>query len=157
MSNSRPVYEQPIYKIIIEVRDLSLDKAIPQFAAAIDAQIDCDNASDDFIKEKLQSNIHSSRADSMTRPYSVPASGPNSAERPAWTKQQPGYRSSTASAAPTDVRSVPARDSRTAATNLTLFLAVWAPNVAKQAYTRCACSRPKSPKGRTNKMAMSAR
>ena len=52
-NNSRPVYEKPVYKIIIPVRDLSLGKAIPQFAAAIDAQIDCDDASDDFIKEKM--------------------------------------------------------------------------------------------------------
>jgi hypothetical protein len=65
-NNSRPVYEQPIYKIIIPVRDLSLNEAVPQFAAAIDAQIDCDDASDDFITEKLHSNIHSSNTDSMT-------------------------------------------------------------------------------------------
>jgi hypothetical protein len=58
-NNSRPVYEKPVYKIIIPVRDFSLDKAIPQFAAAIDAQIDCDDASDDFIKEKPHSNIRS--------------------------------------------------------------------------------------------------
>jgi hypothetical protein len=57
-NNSRPVYEQPIYKIIIEVRDFSLNKPIPQFAAAIDAQIDRDDASGDFINEKLHSNIH---------------------------------------------------------------------------------------------------
>jgi hypothetical protein len=75
-NNSRPVYEQPIYKIIIEVRDFSLNKAMPQFAAAIDAEIDCDDASDDFIKEKPHSNIRSSRTDSMTRPYGVSASGP---------------------------------------------------------------------------------
>jgi hypothetical protein len=75
-NNFRPVYEQPIYKIIIEVRDLSLDKAIPQFAAAIDAQIDCDEASDDFINEKLHSLIRSSSVGSMTRPYGVCASGP---------------------------------------------------------------------------------
>jgi hypothetical protein len=37
-------------------------------AAAIEAQIDCDDASDDFIKEKLHSNIRSSSTDSMTRP-----------------------------------------------------------------------------------------
>ncbi|HST09129.1 MAG TPA: hypothetical protein VLL05_02035 [Terriglobales bacterium] len=74
-NNSRPVYEQPIYKIIIEVCDFSLNKAMPQFAAAIDAQIDCDDASDDFIKEKPHSNIRSSRTDSMTRPYCVRASG----------------------------------------------------------------------------------
>jgi hypothetical protein len=64
-NNFRPVYEQPIYKIIIEVRDLSLDKATT-FAAAIDAQIDCDDASDDFIKEKLHSNIHCSSGVSFT-------------------------------------------------------------------------------------------
>ena len=68
-NNFRPVYEQPIYKIIIPVCDLSLDKAIPQFAAAIDAQIDCDDASEDFKKKKLHSNIRSSSTDSMTRPY----------------------------------------------------------------------------------------
>jgi hypothetical protein len=32
---------------------------MPQFAAAIEAQIDCDDTSDDFIKEKLHSNIRS--------------------------------------------------------------------------------------------------
>ena len=70
-NNSRPVYEKPVYKIIIPVRDLSLDKPIPQFAAAIDAQIDCDDTSDDFIKEKPHSNIRSSSTDSMTRPHGV--------------------------------------------------------------------------------------
>jgi len=72
-NNFRPVYEQPIYKIIIPVCDLSLDKAIPQFAAAIDAQIDCDDASDNFIKKKLHSNIRSSSAGPMTMPYGVVA------------------------------------------------------------------------------------
>jgi hypothetical protein len=42
---------------------------MPQFAAAIDAQIDSDDASDDFIKEKLHANIRSSSTESMTRPY----------------------------------------------------------------------------------------
>jgi hypothetical protein len=70
-NNSRPVHEKPVYKIIIPVRDFSLDKAIPQFAAAIDAQIDRDDASDDFIKEKPHSNIRSSSTGSMTRPYGV--------------------------------------------------------------------------------------
>src|SRR5262245_48955723 len=46
---------------------------MPLFAAAIDAQIDCDDASDDFIKEKLHSNIRSSSADSMATPYGVVA------------------------------------------------------------------------------------
>jgi hypothetical protein len=73
-NNFRPIYEQPIYKIIIPVRDFSLDKAKPQFAAAVDAQIDCDDASGDFIKEKLHSNIHSSSADSTTRPDALSAS-----------------------------------------------------------------------------------
>jgi len=66
-NHPRPVYEKPVYKIFIPVRDFSLDKAVPQFAAAIDAQIDCDDASADFIKEKL----HSSTA-TMTRRYGVP-------------------------------------------------------------------------------------
>ena len=47
----------PIQKIGIEVRNFSLDKAIPYFAAAIDAQIDRDDAGEDFIKEKLHSGI----------------------------------------------------------------------------------------------------
>jgi hypothetical protein len=46
----------------------SLDKAMPHVAAAIEAQIDCDDAGDDFVKEKLHSNIHSSSTDSMTWP-----------------------------------------------------------------------------------------
>jgi hypothetical protein len=54
MSNHfRPVYEQTTYEIIIEIRDFSLHKATPQSAAAVDAQIDRDDAGDDFIKEKL--------------------------------------------------------------------------------------------------------
>jgi hypothetical protein len=40
---------RPVEKITMEVRDFSLDKAIAQFAAAIEAQIDGDDASDDFI------------------------------------------------------------------------------------------------------------
>ncbi|WP_128919842.1 MULTISPECIES: hypothetical protein [Bradyrhizobium] len=43
-----------------EGRDFSLDKSRPHFADAIDAQIDCDDASDDLIKEELHSSIHSS-------------------------------------------------------------------------------------------------
>jgi hypothetical protein len=70
-NNSRPVYEKPVYDIIIPVRDFSLDKAIPKFAAAIDAQIDRDDTSDDFIKEKLHSNIRSSSTDSMARRQSI--------------------------------------------------------------------------------------
>ena len=45
----------PIQKIRIEVPDLSVDEAIPQFAVAIDAQINRDDASDDFIQEELHS------------------------------------------------------------------------------------------------------
>jgi hypothetical protein len=41
------------------VLDLSLDKAIPFFAVAIDAQIDRDDASDDFIQEKMHANLRS--------------------------------------------------------------------------------------------------
>jgi hypothetical protein len=46
----RPV-EKPVEKInmVVVVLDFSFDKAMPQFAAAIDAQIDRDDASDDFI------------------------------------------------------------------------------------------------------------
>ncbi|MGY8677462.1 hypothetical protein Q2941_06560 [Bradyrhizobium sp. UFLA05-153] len=40
-------------------RDLSLDKARPHCAEAIDAKIDCDDASDDFIKKELHSKIRS--------------------------------------------------------------------------------------------------
>jgi hypothetical protein len=45
--------------MVIEVADFSFDKAIPQFAAEIVTQIDCDDASNDFIKEKPHSNIRS--------------------------------------------------------------------------------------------------
>jgi hypothetical protein len=42
-----------------EGRDLSLDKARLHLSDAIDAQIDCDDASDDLIKEKLHStSVH---------------------------------------------------------------------------------------------------
>jgi hypothetical protein len=53
MSNKiRPV-QKPAEKItIFHVRDFSLDEAIPQSAAAIDTQIERDDASDDFIKEE---------------------------------------------------------------------------------------------------------
>jgi hypothetical protein len=53
---------RPVQKIIIEVRDFSLDKAIAQFAAAIEAQIDGDDASGDLIKEKSHANIRSEAA-----------------------------------------------------------------------------------------------
>jgi hypothetical protein len=56
----------PVQKIRIEDSDFSLDKARPQFAAAIGAQIDRDDASDDFIKKKMHANIRSSSTDSMT-------------------------------------------------------------------------------------------
>jgi hypothetical protein len=52
----RPAYEEAVDEAAVEVRDFSLGEAMPQFAAGIDAQIDCDNASDDFIKEKAHSN-----------------------------------------------------------------------------------------------------
>jgi hypothetical protein len=42
---------------------------MPQFLAATVAHPDPGDASDDFIKEKLHSNICSSSPDSMTRPY----------------------------------------------------------------------------------------
>jgi hypothetical protein len=45
----------------------SFDKAIPESAAAIDAKIDRDDASDNFIKEELHANIRSSGAARMTR------------------------------------------------------------------------------------------
>jgi hypothetical protein len=35
--------------MVVVVLDFSFDKAMPQFAAAIDAQIDRDDASGDFI------------------------------------------------------------------------------------------------------------
>jgi hypothetical protein len=45
----------------MEGPDFSLDKAMPQCAAAIDAQIDCDDSRDDFKKEKPHSNVRSSK------------------------------------------------------------------------------------------------
>jgi hypothetical protein len=45
---------------------------MPQFLAPIDAQIDRDDASDDFIKEKPHANIRLSSTDPMTRPYHSP-------------------------------------------------------------------------------------
>jgi hypothetical protein len=55
MSNpARPVENQPLQNISIHVvHDFSLDEAIPDLAVAIDTQIDRDDASDDFIQEKL--------------------------------------------------------------------------------------------------------
>ncbi|MEH2567306.1 hypothetical protein [Bradyrhizobium sp. AZCC 2289] len=58
---ARRVENQPVQKITAAVvRGFSLDKAIPYFAVAVDAQIDRDDASDNFIKEKLHANIRSS-------------------------------------------------------------------------------------------------
>lgn len=45
--------QNPVDGIGTPGRDLSLGKTIPQFAAAIDAQIDRGDAGDDFIKKKL--------------------------------------------------------------------------------------------------------
>jgi hypothetical protein len=49
--------EQPVQKITTaeDVRDSSLDKARPKRAAAIEAQIDRNDASENFIEEKLHS------------------------------------------------------------------------------------------------------
>jgi hypothetical protein len=51
--------EQPVQKITTAkgVCDSSLDKAGPKRAAAIEAQIDCDDARENFIEEKLHSKI----------------------------------------------------------------------------------------------------
>jgi hypothetical protein len=51
--------EQPVQNITAakDVRDSSLDKAGPKRAAAIEAQIDRDDASENFIKEKLHSKV----------------------------------------------------------------------------------------------------
>jgi hypothetical protein len=54
---------RPIQKTGIEIHDFSLDKAMPKFSAAIEEQIDCHDASDDFIKEKMHSIVRSSGAD----------------------------------------------------------------------------------------------
>jgi hypothetical protein len=54
----RPVYpvQKPAENITISlVPDFSFDKAMPQSAAAIDDQIDRDDAGDDFIEEELHS------------------------------------------------------------------------------------------------------
>ncbi len=64
---SNPI--RPVKKTIIEVPDFSLDQAMPQLAAAIDEQIDCDDASDDFIKEKLHSTtVHRGAAHALSAP-----------------------------------------------------------------------------------------
>jgi hypothetical protein len=58
---ARRVENQPGQKITVAVvHDFSLDKAIPYSAVAIDAQIDRDDASDNFIKQKLHADIRSS-------------------------------------------------------------------------------------------------
>jgi hypothetical protein len=68
----RPVYEQPIYQIMIEVRDFLSTRPYH----SLRAQIDCGDASDDFIKEKPHSNIRSSSTDPMTRQYGVSSGHP---------------------------------------------------------------------------------
>lgn len=62
--SAKPI-EKPVQIIRIEVRDFSLGKAIPKFADAIDAQINCDDAGENFIKKKLHSNTRSSSTHSM--------------------------------------------------------------------------------------------
>ena len=56
----------PAQKIRLEIPDFSFDKAAPKFAAAIDAEIDCNDTDDDLIKKKLHSNIRSSSTDLMS-------------------------------------------------------------------------------------------
>src|SRR5262249_4518202 len=63
MSNYVRPGVKPVYKIRTVGSNFLLDKAMPHVAAAIEAQIDCDDAGDDFVKEKLHSNIHSSSTD----------------------------------------------------------------------------------------------
>jgi hypothetical protein len=57
-----------VQNVVIAELGLSFEQAIPEFAAGIDAEINRDDASDDFTKEKLHS-IRSSSAGSMTIPY----------------------------------------------------------------------------------------
>src|SRR5260221_1489025 len=64
----RPV-EEPVQQVRIEDPDFSFDETCPQVAIAIEAQIGGDDASDDFIEEKLHSNVRSPSTDSMTGPY----------------------------------------------------------------------------------------
>jgi hypothetical protein len=68
VGNPSPPVQQPVQKIGIEVPDFSFDKATPQLAAAVEEQIERDDASDDFIKEEMHSNIRSQCPDSMIRP-----------------------------------------------------------------------------------------
>jgi hypothetical protein len=61
---ARRAENQPVQPIATDVvHGFSLDQAIPYIAIAIDAQIDRDDARDNFIKEKLHANIRSSVAD----------------------------------------------------------------------------------------------
>jgi hypothetical protein len=50
---ARHLYQQPhsnqFRKSGLKVRDFSFDKAVPKFAAAIEEQIDCDDASDRVV------------------------------------------------------------------------------------------------------------
>jgi len=48
--------------------DQGLDKAMPHVEAAIEAQIDCDDAGDDFVKEKLLQTSIRQALNSMTWP-----------------------------------------------------------------------------------------
>jgi hypothetical protein len=59
---ARRVENQQVQKITAAVvHDFSLDEAIPYSAVAIDAQIDRDDAGDNFLKQKLHAEIRSSR------------------------------------------------------------------------------------------------
>jgi hypothetical protein len=61
LSACKTVYD-PVQNIMMmrERRDSSLDQASLHRAEAIDAKIDCDDASDDFVKNELHSDILSS-------------------------------------------------------------------------------------------------
>jgi hypothetical protein len=63
----RPAHEKPINNIRVEVGDFSLDEPVPQLAAAIEGQIDSDDARDYFIKEKMHSKTDFSSAGCLSR------------------------------------------------------------------------------------------
>jgi hypothetical protein len=58
---------------------VEIEKAAPHYAAAIDAQRDRDDASDDFIKKRLHSNIRSALGPDYTPPGIIAIAGARAA------------------------------------------------------------------------------
>jgi hypothetical protein len=57
---------RPVEKTGAARHDFSFAKTVPEFAAAVIAQVERDEASDDFVKEKLHPNFPPENLESPT-------------------------------------------------------------------------------------------